>query len=506
MPDPSNTGTSIMNRITTLLLATFFATVLCAEAQETAPKYKPEWPSLDQRPTPQWFIDGKFGIFIHWGVYSVPSWGAPKSYSEWYWNFMADRKPENPWWQFHKRVYGEQFEYFDFAPLFKAELFDADQWAEILHRSGAKYVIPTSKHHDGFCIWPSSDADRTWGRPWNSMNIGPKRDLLGELTEAVRKKGDMRTGFYYSLYEWYNPLWLKDRQRYIDEHMHPQFKDVVTRYRPSIIFADGEWDLASEQWKSPELLAWLVNDSPCREEVVINDRWGKDCRLTHGGYYTTEYGTGLKDASHPWEENRGMGYSFGYNRAESLEDYKSARELVLILCDLVSRGGNLNLDIGPAADGTIPVIMQERLLAIGQWLKVNGDAIYGTRHAGRDCQWTAGQRPKQTYEGHNQEKYSLMDMVGQSPRDGMAVKQAFFTKKPDALYAITPGWPGKQLVLRNIEVSNSSVVTLLGFEGRLNHRVEGNDLAIDVPELAAEALPCSYAYSFKISGAKLLPD
>ena len=194
----------------------------------------------------------------------------------------------------------------------------------------------------------------------------------------------MRIGFYYSLYEWFNPLWLKDRKRYVAEHMIPQFKDVVTRYRPAIIFTDGEWDMPSSDWKSEELLAWLFNESPCKDEVVVNDRWGKECRHHHGGYYTTEYGAGLKDDAHPWEESRGMGFSYGYNRAESIDDYQTPRELILMLCDLVSRGGNLLLDIGPTADGRIPVIMQERLIQMGDWLKVNGEAIYGTRHAGRE--------------------------------------------------------------------------------------------------------------------------
>ena len=201
------------------------------------------------------------------------------------------------------------------------------------------------------------------------MTVGPHRDLLGELTTAVRKKDGLQMGLYYSLYEWFNPLWLKDRPRYVAEHIHPQFKDVVMRYRPSIIFADGEWDLTPEEWKSPELLAWLFNESPCKDEVVVNDRWGKETRGNHGGYYTTEYGAGMKDAAHPWEESRGMGYSFGYNRAEQIDDYQSARDLILMLCDLVSRGGNFLVDIGPAADGAIPVVMQDRLLAIGRWLR-----------------------------------------------------------------------------------------------------------------------------------------
>ena len=504
-------------RLMTLAAAFVAALLSISSALAQSPvtqsaQYEPNWESLDARPCPAWFSDAKFGIFIHWGVYSVPAWGPPKQYAEWY-GFNLGRQKNNPkdlWWQFHERVYGPTFEYADFVPMFKAELFNADQWADLFYRSGAKYILPTSKHHDGFCLWPSAEADRDWGRPWNAAAVGPKRDLLGELTDAVRKKEGMKIGFYYSLYEWFNPLWLHERNRYVTEHMHPQFKDVVTRYKPSIIFADGEWDMPSAQWKSPELLAWLFNESPCKDEVVINDRWGKETRCKHGGYYCTEYGSGMKDASHPWEENRGMGYSFGYNRAEAIDDYQTARALILCLCDLVSRGGNLNLDIGPAADGTIPVVMQERLLSIGAWLKVNGEAIYGTRHAGRDCQWTEGKRPEQTYGNaqlaHKKIPYNLMDMVGQSPHGENAVKQIFFTKKPDALYAITAGWPGKQLVVRNVKVPAGSVVTMLGHEGKLAHKIDGANLTIDVPALGVDELPCLYAYAFKITAAELLPE
>ncbi|HWH71958.1 MAG TPA: alpha-L-fucosidase, partial [Candidatus Sulfotelmatobacter sp.] len=334
--------------------------------------------------------------------------------------------------------------------------------------------------------------------------MGPKRDLLGDLGEAVRKRG-LKYGFYYSLYEWFNPLWLTNRAAYVTEHMHPQFKDVVTRYKPAIIFSDGEWDMPSKDWKSEELLAWLFNESPCKEEVVINDRWGKDCRHHHGGYYTTEYGAGLKDDSHPWEESRGMGYSYGYNRAESIDDYKSARELLLVLCDLVSRGGNFLLDIGPGADGTIPVIMQQRLLEMGDWLKVNGEAIYGTRFAGRDCQWSEGARPGQEY-GEYKVKYNLMEQIGQQPKQGKAVKQFFFTKKPEAIYAITTGWLAPQVTLHNIKAPAKAPVTLLGVEGNLKYKVKGKDLVITVPQLMPQQLPCRYCYTFKIPGAEFLPE
>jgi len=474
-----------------------FLTTLACVAQT---RYEPKWESLDKRPTPEWFLDAKFGIFIHWGVYSVPAWGAPKQYAEWYWNRMADKKPNNVWWQFHKKNFGENFDYQDFAPRFTCELFNADQWADIFARSGAKYIVPTSKHHEGFCLWPNAEASKTWGRPWNAVEIGPKRDLMAEMKAAVEKRG-VKFGFYYSLYEWFNPLWKSDKKRYVDEHMTPQFKDIVTRYSPYLIFSDGEWDMQSKDWRSEELLAWLFNESPCKDYVVVNDRWGKDCRHKHGGYYTTEYAAGMKDASHPWEESRGMAYSYGYNRAETIDDYKTGREFIMVLCDLVSRGGNFLLDIGPNADGTIPVIMQQRLLEIGDWLKVNGEAIYGTRYAGRACQWTAGKRPGQQF-GEFMVKYNLMEQIGQAPKGEMAVKQAFFTKKPGALYAITPGWPGAKLMLRNIKVPARSAVTLLGHEGQLTRKIRGTTLEIEVPALTAD----QHAYAFKITNAELLPE
>jgi alpha-L-fucosidase len=332
-------------------LLAFGSAASCLAADEA--RYEANWASLDTRACPDWYLDAKFGIFIHWGVYSVPSWGVKGEYAEWYWNRMADKKPGNPWWIFHKANYGENFQYQDFAPMFRAELFDASQWADIFARSGARYIVPTSKHHEGFCLWPSAEASRDWGRPWNSMEVGPRRDLLGELSEAVRARG-LKFGFYYSLYEWFNPLWLTDRAKFVDQHLFPQFKDVVTRYKPSIIFSDGEWEMTSKDWRSEELLAWLFNESPSRSEVVVDDRWGSDTRHKHGGYYTTEYAAGMEGADHPWEESEGLGFSYGLNRAEGLDDYKSAKNLVFLLVDTVSRGGNLLLDIGPAADGRFP--------------------------------------------------------------------------------------------------------------------------------------------------------
>ncbi len=478
-----------------------FMVLMFAASVPAAQKYEANWDSLDKRPAPAWFPDAKFGIFIHWGVYSVPAWGPKGTYSEWYWrrsHKSADELNDSKWAEFHKKTYGENFSYFDFAPKFTCEMYDPDQWADIFARSGAKYVVLTSKHHDGFCLWPSKVANKTWGKKWNSVDAGPGRDLLGELTTSVRKRG-IKMGFYYSLYEWFNPLWLSDRKRYVNEHMIPQFKDVVTRYEPSIIFSDGEWDMKDKDWRSEEMVAWVYNEAKCRDDVIVNDRWGKGARHNHGGYYTTEYGAGLKDAAKPWEECRGIGHSFGYNRNESIDDYNSGQELLLMLIDLVSRGGNLLLDIGPTGDGRIPVIMQERLLQIGDWLKVNGEAIYGTRAWKNTCQWSAGKRPEQVYKEYKA-KYNVMDVVGAGPKDGRAVKEIFFTSKPGVLYATVAAWPGDKLVVRDVKPAADVKVSMLGRDEPLSWRGAGDRMVIDLSTIGRDELPCKWAWTFRIEG------
>jgi alpha-L-fucosidase len=471
----------------------------------SAQPYQPTWDSIDKHPTPAWFTDAKFGIFIHWGVYSVPAYApvipGKLAYSEWYWHQMTEGRDnskanavETGTWDFHRKQYGPDYDYKNFAPQFRAELFDPDQWADLFVRSGAKYIVPTSKHHEGFAMWPSKEASATWARPWNAVETGPHRDLLGDLTDAVRRKG-LRIGLYYSLYEWYNPLWLTDKPRYVSEHMFPQFKDVVTRYKPSIIFSDGEWELPSAAWRSPELLAWLFNDSPVKDEVVIDDRWGSDTIHKHGGYWTTEYTPGMSGMDHPWEESRGMGFSYGYNRAERLEDYHTGRELVLMLVDIVSRGGNLLLDIGPNADGTIPVIMQERLVQMGDWLKVNGDSIYGTRPWKISRQWSTGEVPKVEYNTKFETAYDVSKLAAR-PDPGKASIEAFFTTKGDTLFAILPRWTGGSFLLKDAVGVKS--VTLLGAGMPLKFKPAPGGVTISLPDLP-EDLRQQPAWVLKIS-------
>jgi len=258
----------------------------------------------------------------------------------------------------------------------------------------------------------------------------------------------------------------------VDERMLPQLKDLVMRYEPDLVWPDGEWDHPSEVWRSTEFLAWLYNESPVRDSVVVDDRWGKDCRSKHGGFYTTEYGHvgGGKDLAEQrkWEECRGIGASFGYNRNETIDEYASAESLVHLLIETVAKGGNLLLDIGPTGDGRIPVIMQQRLIEIGAWLDVNGEAIYGTRP------W-------------------------RELADGDQVR---YTAKNGAVYAICLAWPGAELVLSVPKAKRKPKATLLGHGEPLDCEAAGDGLRISVPPLSIADAPCQHAYVFQLTGVE----
>lgn len=435
-------------------------------------QYQPHWDSLDKREVPQWWQDAKFGIFIHWGLYSVPAYapvnevdGIYEKYAEHYYNRLLTG---NKFFQdFHAKQYGEHFKYADFAPLFKAEYFNSDEWAELFREAGAKYVVLTSKHHDGFCLWPSTQSPH-----WNSVVMGPHTDLIGKLSTSVRNTG-LRFGLYYSLLEWAHPLYSQPTiEKWVDRHMIPQMKELVNNYKPEIIFSDGEWDYDSKTLKSEEFLAWLYNESPVKNSVVVNDRWGKETRSKHGGYYTTEYDLvhsqqGIGDnADHPWEESRGIGTSYGYNRFETTEHYLSSKQLIDILIDKVANGGNFLLNIGPDATGMIPVVMQERLLDIGKWLKVNGDAIYFSQP------WKRPNRPKN--------------------------ENLLFTRKGGNLYILLKKWPKTPVILTGLK--GAGKVELLGYKGTLNTKQQQGKLTITFPpSLTVDELPSQHAWVIKVS-------
>lgn len=462
-------------------LLVLFLTVNISAALISQP-FQPTWQSLNTRKMPAWFQQDKFGIFIHWGVYSVPSFAtvipnSGDSYAEWYWYRLQEKQKD--FVSFHNKNYGENFKYPQFESQFKAELFNPGEWADIFKRSGARYVVLTSKHHEGYCLWNSAEADRDWGRPWNAVTGTPKRDLLGDLTKAVRDSG-LRMGYYYSLYEWFNPLWLSDKKRYVEEHMTPQFKDLVTKYKPSIIFSDGEWDLSDTAWHSPELLAWLFNESPVANEVVVDDRWGNNTREKNNGatYATSEYGSGM-NASVVWEENQGIGHSYGYNRMETIDDYKTSRHLILMLADIVSRGGNLLLDIGPTADGRIPVIMQQRLTDMGKWLQTNGEAIYGTKPYKNSYQWSDGKMRSEEAKSF-MAGYNITDMI--KPNKEYAHVEAFFTTKGTDLYCLVPAY-SKSFTIKNLKLRPGVKAMLLGTSKSISLKQSGNNAVLDLSKL-----------------------
>lgn len=449
-------------------IAAFLMLVSAVSGQ--AQTYEPTWESVDRRETPQWWQDAKFGVFIFWGVYSVPAYAPTDSenvyvkYAEHYMSRLYLKKTP-AFVEHHNRYYGEDYTYENFANQFDAKFFNADEWADLFERAGAKYVVLTSKHHDGFCLWPSKYAPR-----WNSTVLGAKRDLLGEFSEAVRKT-DMQLGFYYSMLEWCHPLYTEETlDWWVDQHMIPQMKELVEIYKPSVFYTDGEWDYTSDRLGSERFLAWLYNESSVKDDVVVNDRWGKETRGRHGGYYTTEYNMIHDDAApqymHPWEECRGIGGSFGYNRFEKIENYSSAEELVHILIEKVSAGGNLLLDVGPTADGLIPVIMQERLLEMGEWLKVNGEAIYSTRKL-------------------------TLPVVRKD-------KNVYFTVKDNDLYVLCTEW--KEIIDLNIKgLGKPSKVELLGSPLKVGVTGKNGAYRLTAPKVNPNTVPCSHAWVYKLS-------
>jgi alpha-L-fucosidase len=257
--------------------------------------------------------------------------------------------------------------------------------------------------------------------------------------------------------------------------MIPQLKELVDRYRPAVLFSDaGEWDRTAKEWKALDFLAWLYNQAPNRDEVVVNDRFGKDMPGRHGDYYSSEY----KDAEgvgtvHAWEESRGIGGSYGFNRDENIDDYNTSEELVHELIDIVGRGGNLLLNVGPTADGRIPVIMQQRLVDIGAWLKVNGEAIHGTRP------WSGA--------AVHREKH----------------KALHFTRKGNDLFVICTQWPEQGVRIEGAQPTDGTRVRLLGLEEALSWKSKDNGIEIEAPVVSPSTLPCPYAWVFKVSGLSM---
>lgn len=383
---------------------------MLAEVIKSGP-YEPQWKSLVTHPMPTWFGEDKIGLSAHWGPYAVPGWTPRKdtpygvAYAEWYWEWMKSNEAVK---EYHKKHYGDA-KYDDFidgtknlvtgeVEGFFAEDFDADEWMRTFKKAGIKYFFITSKHHDGFCIWDTAYTDR------NSMKMGPRRDLYGEMVAAARKHG-LRIGLYYSFYEWNNPIYRGkdgvseykgcrklndedgdgDSNEFVDDFMIPQIKELIDKYNPDILYFDGEWEHGYPYWRGRQIAAYYYNRAAARgQEVIMNDRFGQkkegvsDTRGVYGDIRHVEYYANV-DRGKPWAMWRGFGNSYGYNRNEHPDNILSKRDVICMVVDVVADNGNIEFNIGPKADGTLAEFELERLAAMGEWLGVNGEAIYGTQ-------------------------------------------------------------------------------------------------------------------------------
>lgn len=359
-----------------ILMGLTVATAFLINSTTNLRNYTADWDSLDSRPNPFWYDKAKFGIFIHWGVYSVPTFGY-----EWFWTNWKNYN-NSDYIAYMEKNFKPGFTYQEFAKDFTAENFNASEWTELFKASGAKYVVLTSKHHDGYTLWPSR-----YSFSWNSMDVGPYRDLVGELAKAIKTKSDLTFGLYHSLFEWFHPLYMADKAsgyhsaEFVDKKIIPEMVELVKRYEPHYIWSDGEWEASDEYWRSKEFLTWLFNSSPVKDMVLVNDRWGNQTLGKHGSVYTVQdrYNPGVLQP-HKWENAMTIDKgSWGYRPDAPLSKYYSTQYLIDQLVSTVSCGGNLLLNVGPTKDGRIGPIFEERLREVGDWLAVNGGAIYGSQ-------------------------------------------------------------------------------------------------------------------------------
>ncbi|HYW96709.1 MAG TPA: alpha-L-fucosidase [Bacteroidales bacterium] len=383
--------------------------------------YKASRASLDHHATPEWYRDAKFCLFLDWGPYSIAGYGrkgwSRARYPDWYLNHMY-----NDYREYHIKTWGKDFQRDDFIPMFDARHFNANDIVDLVKMSGARYLVPFNKHHGGYCLWDSRFTQR------DVVDMYPGRDLTEELVEACKKAG-IYYGFYFSVEDYEYPMigdndslyiryWSKgmapdnagvvesegevtgkfDSSRFnrmvsgkvpvknfVDDYIVPQAKDFIDKYDPDILWFDGEWQRPADYYRTPDIVAYFYNKAEGRKEVAANDRMGRGTRERHGDFYTSETDEVVDKMEYPWEENRSMSESYGYNHTDSLENYLSSDELIQMLVRIVAKGGNLNLIVNPDGKGTVSPLQLRLLKDMGAWLNVNGEAIYGSRPYEKLC-------------------------------------------------------------------------------------------------------------------------
>jgi alpha-L-fucosidase len=355
--------------------------------------FEPTLESLRQHEVPAWFHDAKLGIFIHWGPYSVPGWAprrkvdftapdwnAENAYAEWYLNTLTIGG--NSTERYHRETFGDGYSYDNFGATLQEAMrgWEPARWAGLFAAAGARYVVPGTKHHDGFLMWPSAHPN-PFKQQWQM-----ERDVIGDLAREVRERG-MRLGLYYSggldwtfgglpIYSGAALMSAVPQSAEYGAYADAHWRELIARYQPDVLWNDIAYP------STGDFNAIFAEYYNARPDGVVNNRFDMIGALqgrVHFDFFTPEYEASTKKRTKKWEACRGIGNSFGYNRNESDEDYASAADLIWSLADIVSKNGNLLLNVGPTASGEIPWPQEERLLALGAWLRVNGDAIYGTR-------------------------------------------------------------------------------------------------------------------------------
>ncbi|MDD2764231.1 MAG: alpha-L-fucosidase [Opitutaceae bacterium] len=467
-------------------------------------QYQADWSSLSRHPLASWFSRAKFGIYTHWGPYAVPAYGRNGT---WYPNKMYI--PGTPEHVHHTRTYGDprSFGYKDFIPLFKGEKFDADEWAELFAKAGAKFAGPVAEHHDGFAMWDSRVTE------WNAARMGPRRDVVGALERAVRAQGLKFLTTFHHAYNWWffnagkatgDCARPEFRQLYAQPHGDDEWPDdafldrwrdklyeVIAKYRPDMIWFDFCLGRIRERYRREFLAHYYNRALAWQREVVVTYK-----QMPKGNYHLPplsavmdlEVGKMNELTPYPWLTDTSVDASpdGAWSHVRDV-GFKSVERLVHNLVDLVSKNGHLLLNVGPRADGTIPEGARETLLGLGKWLSRNGEAIYDT------VPWfVAGEGPtKAEGGGHfnetNEARFTAHDIR--------------FTSRKNTLYAICLGRPGEEVRMATFKdghflyPGDIASITMLGTKQGLKWRLDDTGLVVETPR----RMPCDHAYAFKIT-------
>ncbi|MGH9436120.1 MAG: alpha-L-fucosidase [Terriglobia bacterium] len=458
-------------------------------------KFQPTPDSLSQYNTPDWFRDAKFGIFLHWGVYSVPAHS-----SEWYPHDMYDKT--SPVFEWHRKHWGSQsmFGYKDFIPLFRADRWKPDEWVDLFKKAGARYIVPVGEHHDGFPMYDSHLTE------WTAVKMGPHRDVVGEMGREIRNQG-LKLGisshrgenwFYYTFepdFDTSNPRYsglygkihapTKAASQGFLEDWFSRCVEIVDLYEPDLVYFD--WKMGGPEFETyrDEWLAYYYNMADHRSrEVVCNYKY--TAYPPHAAVLDIERGLENKTRELPWQTDTSVSWkSWGYIEDDT---YKQPTQIIHEFVDIVSKNGNLLLNVGPKPDGTIPEDAVALFHGIGRWMNVNGEAIFGSRP------WKVfGEGPTSLAAGSfGEKKQQEVKFTAQDVR---------FTAKKDAIYAIALAWPVNELKLASlgsdsgIRADQIAAVHLLGMDQALKWRQSPGVLTVETPGSKTGEI----AYTFKIT-------